>query len=165
MSFTLSWQFTTLMTGIQGRQFNLNLSQINKLIFYFLLNHLSFHPNGFSSCLISPIPPNTRLMALPVERMSLHILMTLVMLLLVKDKVCALTPSVTSVFHIFFLGPTNELTTDKGTEKGRYFHLLQKFNKLLKLLQRMSENQLCEQFSPILVKVAMLINWQMPWFL
>ena len=64
-------------------------------------------------------------MALPVERISLHVLITLVMPLLVKDKVCASTYSVTSVFHVFFVGPTNELMTDKGIEKGRYFHLLQ----------------------------------------
>ena len=125
VSFTLSWQFTTLMTGIQGQRFNSNLSQINKLIFYFLLNHLSFHPNGFSSRLLRPIPPNARLMAFLVERISLHVLTTLVMPLLVKDKVCASTYSVTSVFHVFFVGPTNELMTDKGIEKGRYFHLLQ----------------------------------------
>ena len=53
--------------------------------------------------------------------------------------------SVTSLFHAFFIAPTNQLTTDKGKEKGSVSTLTARSN-LLNLLQRTSllENELGE---------------------
>jgi hypothetical protein len=66
------------------------------------------------------------------------------------------------MFYLF-IAPTNERTTGKGTEKGKYYPpLLQEWNKLNKLLQRTKKNQLDEQFGPIVVEVAMHINWRTP---
>lgn len=88
------------------------------------LNRLSFYPNTantLSSCHLNlvPLTLNARLMSLPAERISQHVPATLVMPRLVKDKVCASQHSVTPVFHVFFIAPTNQITTDIFTGKGK----------------------------------------------
>jgi hypothetical protein len=40
-----------------------------------------------------------------------------------RKGLCHHPQLINSLFHVFFVADTNELTTDKNTEKGKYFHL------------------------------------------
>jgi hypothetical protein len=40
-----------------------------------------------------------------------------------RKGLCRHPQLINSLFHVFFVADTNELTTDKNTEKGKYFHL------------------------------------------
>lgn len=77
----------------------------------------------------------------------------------IRQGLCLTTLSYFISESCFLIVSDNEHMTNKGGEKGKYFHPYCKIEQVTQAtIQRMLENQLGEQFGPIVVEVDMLTN-------